>query len=158
MNQALSYDSSSYEGIMNQIIWNNKYILGEGISIFLSVFYNLGIVKVGDLVSREGVFLKSDKILISSFSPSLFFSLMGVLDAIPKEWRSVIKINPYCAPSPMDQTCIELIIAGKVTDLANVSSKLVYNEFRSLKQTPATAKAKILNKYLDLAIDWKKLY
>ena len=73
MNQALSYDSSSYEGIMNQIIWNNKYILGEGISIFLSVFYNLGIVKAGGLVSREGVFLKSDKILISSFSPSLFF-------------------------------------------------------------------------------------
>ena len=34
----------------------------------------------------------------------------------------------------------------------------VYNEFRSLKQTPATAKAKILNKYPDLPIDWKKLY
>ena len=68
---------------------------------------------------------------------------MGVLDAIPKKWRSVIKINPYCASSPMDQTCFELIIAGKVIDLANVSSMLVYNEFRSLKQTPATAKAKI---------------
>ena len=57
---------------------------------------------------------------------------MGVLDANPKEWRSVIKINPYCAPSPMDQTCLELIIVGKVIDLANVSSKLVYNEFRQL--------------------------
>ena len=56
----------------------------------------------------------------------------------------------------MDQTCFELIIAGKVIDLANVS--LIYNEFRLLKQTPATAKAKILNKYPDLAIDWKKLY
>ena len=30
--------------------------------------------------------------------------------------------------------------------------------FACLKQTPATAKAKILNKYPDLAIDWKKLY
>ena len=117
-----NYDSSSYEGIMSQIIWNNKYILSEGKSIFLSVFYNLGILKVGDLVSREGFFLKSDKILISSFSPSLFFSPMGVLDAIPMEWHSVIEINPYCAPSPMDQTCFELIIAGKVIDLANVSS------------------------------------
>ena len=43
-------------------------------------------------------------------------------------------------------------------DLASASSKLIYNEFRSLKQTPATAKAKILNKHPDLAIDWKKLY
>ena len=103
-------------------------------------------------------FLKSDKIRNSSFSPCYSFSLMGVLDAIPKEWRSIIKTNPYCAPSPIDQICFELIIAGKVIDLANVTSKLVYNEFRSLKQTPATAKAKILNKYPDLATDWKKLY
>jgi len=87
--QALSsitnYDSSSYEGLMNQIIWNNKYILSEGKSIFQSVFYNLGILKVGDLVSKEGVFLKSDKILKSSFSPCYSFALMGVfgcLDAL----------------------------------------------------------------------------
>ena len=153
-----NYDSSSYEGIMNQIIWNNKYILSEGKSIFQSVFCNLGILKVGDLVSRDGVLLKSDKIRISSFSPCHSFSLMGVFDAIPKERRSIIKTNPYCAPSAMDQTCFELIIAGKVIDLASASSKLIYNEFRSLKQTPATAKAKILSKYPDLAIDWKKLY
>ena len=145
---------------MNQIIWNNKYILSEGKSIFPSVFYNLGILKVGDLVSREGVFLKSDKILNSSFSPCYSFSLMGILDALPKEWRSIIKTYPYCAPSPMDQTSFELIIPDKVIDLANVTSRWVYNEFGLLKQTPATAKAKILNKYPDLAIaiDWKKLY
>ena len=153
-----NYDSTSYEGIMNQIIWNNKYILSQGKSIFQSFFYNLGILKVGDLVSREGVFLRSDKILNSSFSPCYYFSLMGVLDTIPKKWRSLIKTSHYCAPSPIDQSCFELIIAGKVIDLANVTSKLVYNEFRSLKQTPATAKAKILNKYPDLATDWKKLY
>ena len=29
---------------------------------------------------------------------------------------------------------------------------------RSLKQTPSTAKAKILNKHPDLAVDWKKLH
>ena len=83
---------------------------------------------------------------------------MGVFDAIPKEWHSIIKMNPYCASSPMDQTCFVLKIAGKLIDLANVTSKLVYKEFGSLKQTPATAKANILNKCPDLLIDWKKLY
>lgn len=75
---------------MNQIIWNNKYILSEGKSIFQPVFYNQGILKVGDLVSKEGVFLKGDKILNSSLSPCYSFALMGVFDAIPKEWRSII--------------------------------------------------------------------
>ena len=64
-----NYDSSSYEGIMNQIIWSNKYVLSEGKSIFHSVFYNLGVLKIADLVSRDGILLKSDKILNSSFSP-----------------------------------------------------------------------------------------
>ena len=47
---------------------------------------------------------------------------MGVFDAISKEWRYIIKTNPYCAPSAMDQPRFKLIIAGKMTDLANVTS------------------------------------
>ena len=43
---------------------------------------------------------------------------------------------------------------GKTIDLANITSKLVYREFRSFKQTSA----KILSKYPDLSIDWKRLY
>ena len=149
-----NYDSSSYEGLMNKIIWNNKYIIRQGKSIFQSFFYNLGILKVGDLVSKEGVFLKSDKILNSSLSPCNSFALMGVFDAIPKEWRSIIKMSPYW----MDQTCFELKIADKLINPADVTSKMVYKEFCSLKQTPTTAKAKIWNKYPDLLIEWKKLY
>ena len=63
-----------------------------------------------------------------------------------QESYSTPEVQKICAPSPMDQNCFALIIAGKVIDLANVTLKLVYNEFCSLKQTPATAKAKILNK------------
>ena len=51
---------------MNQIIWNNKYILSEGKSIFQPIFFKQEILKVGDLVSKEGIILKSDKILSSS--------------------------------------------------------------------------------------------
>ena len=95
-----NYGLSSYEGIMNQIIWNNKYILSEGKSFFQLVFYNREILEVGDLVSRDCVFLKSNKILNSSFSPCHSFSLMGVLDAMPKEWRSIIKQTLIVFPRP----------------------------------------------------------
>lgn len=65
-----------------------------------------------------------------------------------------METNLYCAPSPMNQACFELITAGKAIDVANVTTKLVYKEFhRTLKQTPATPKAKILSKYPDLIID-----
>ena len=61
-----NHDSTTYKGIMNQIIWNNKYILSEGKSIFQPIFFKQEILKVGDLVSKEGIILKSDKILSSS--------------------------------------------------------------------------------------------
>ena len=46
---------------MNQIIWNNKYILSEGKSIFQPIYYKQGILKVGNLVSNEGIFSKVTK-------------------------------------------------------------------------------------------------
>lgn len=107
----------------------NNFFLSEGKSIFQLLFYNLGIPKVGCLVSKEDVFLKSDKSLNSPSSPCYSFALLGVFDAIPKEQHSIIKTNPYCAPSSMDQTCFEFIFLGKMIDLANVTSKMVYNEF-----------------------------
>ena len=56
-----------------------------------------------------------------------------------------------CSP-PLDQTFPVLTIAGKTMDLADITSKLVYKEFCSVKQTTATAKAKILSQYPKLFI------
>ena len=53
----------SYQDIMNQVVWNNKYILSLGKSIYQPFFRNHGLNKVGDLVSKDHIFLKSTKIL-----------------------------------------------------------------------------------------------
>ena len=56
-------DVESYGDIMNQVIWNNKNILREGRSIYLPVFHKCGIIKVGDLISNDRAFLKSEKVV-----------------------------------------------------------------------------------------------
>ena len=127
--------------------------MSEGKSIFQPILFKQEIHNVGDLVSKEGIIFKSEIILSSSLSPGYLFALMGVIDAIPNEWRFIIKTNPYCAPSPSDQTCPVSTIAGKTMDLANVTPKSVYRGFRSVRRTTATAKAKILSQYPDLSID-----
>ena len=96
------HDSSSYEGKMNQIIWNNKYIFR---SIFQPVFNNQGVLKVDDLISKEGVFLKSDKILNSSFPwPLLVLCRYGCFDSLPNK-RNCVPYNQnkplFALPSPM---------------------------------------------------------
>ena len=67
----------SYQDIMNQVVWNNKYILGLGKPIYHPFFRNHGLNKVGDLVSKDHIFLKSTKILGAKLTLSQRFVLMG---------------------------------------------------------------------------------
>ena len=124
-----------YEDIMNQLLWNNKYILSEGKSLYHPFFHNAyGISKVGDLVSRDNTFLGSGKILIAKLTPNQYFFLMGVVSAIPNEWRSTIKgKSVYCEPHPCTENSFQVPIGGQMIDLASISSKMVYKEFRSRK-------------------------
>ena len=91
----------SYEDIMNQVVWNNRYVLSEGKSLHYPFFHNIcGISKVGDLVSRDNIFLVSEKVVNAKLTPSQYFLLMGVVSAIPNKWRSTIKgrrahVNPH---------------------------------------------------------------
>ena len=82
---------------------------------------------------------------------------MGIVNAIPRKWRLLIKANSYCAPLPLERTLFQITIAGKLVDPLDVTSKVVYNEFRSHKQTPPTAKAKLMSTHPNLSIEWKRL-
>ena len=43
-------------------------------------------------------------------------------------------------------------------DLSKVTSKLLYNKFKTKKQTPPPPQKKMKSKYPQLAVDWKKIY
>lgn len=62
----------SYEDIMNQLVWNKKYILSEGKSLYHSFLHNTcGISEVGDLVSKDNIFLGSEKVLNAKLQVSI---------------------------------------------------------------------------------------
>ena len=48
------------------------------------------ISKVENLVSKDNIFLGSEKVLNAKLTPSQYFLLMGVVSAKPNEWRSTI--------------------------------------------------------------------
>jgi len=78
-------DVVTYDDIVNQVIWNNKNILSQGKSIYQPLFHKCGIIKVGDLISNDRTFLKSEKVLKAQLSPSQLFVLMGIVNALPSE-------------------------------------------------------------------------
>ena len=148
----------SYEDIMNQFVWNNKYILREGKSLYHAFLHNTcGISKVGDLVSKDNIFPGSEKVLNAKLTPSQYFLLMGVVSAIPNEWRPTIKRKSVHV-DPFIENSFRAPIRDEMFDLSSVSSKTLYREFRSRKEIPPTVQAKFKEEYPSLSIDWKEIY
>jgi len=62
----------TYDDVVNQTIWNNKFILIENKSCYIKHLAVHGIVKIGDLISDNGRFLESEKLLQARLSPVHF--------------------------------------------------------------------------------------
>ena len=82
---------NTYRDVVHQVIWNTKYIIVQKLSTFEKKFYSKGIITVSDLLSDTGVFLKSANELNANLSPLERFKLMAIVDAIPSEWRQIIR-------------------------------------------------------------------
>ena len=80
-----------WEDVVNKILWNNKNITIGKTSIFYKKVMRKGIVTISDLLPDTCVFLKSVNVLNAKLSPVVFFKLTGIVDAIPSEWRLIIK-------------------------------------------------------------------
>ena len=79
-------EACSHEDMMNQLVWNNKYILSNGKSLYRAFFHDTcGIGKVGDLVSKDSIFLGSEKIFNAKLTAGQYFLLLGVVSATPNE-------------------------------------------------------------------------
>jgi len=64
----------SYDDVVNQTIWNNKFILTENKSCYIKHLGVHEIVKIGDLISDNGIFLESEKLLQARLSTVRFLN------------------------------------------------------------------------------------
>ena len=75
----------SFEDIINQFVWNNRYILRKSKSLYHAFLHNTcEISKIGDLVSEDNIFLGSEKVLNAKLTPSQYFLLMGSFSSANK--------------------------------------------------------------------------
>ena len=147
----------SYDDVVNQTIWNDKFILIENKSCYIEHLAVHGIVKIGDLISDNGRFLESEKSLQARLFSVHFFKLMGIVNSIPNKWKLIIKQSQHHICSPSNDT-FQINIENATVNVLKVTSKMLYNEFRRKKQTVIAAQKKIELKYPDLSLEWKDIY
>ena len=80
----------SFQEIVNEIIWNNKFLCVNKKSVFRRDLFSIGLLKIGDLLSCSNTtttFSFTNLLLNSEQS----FFVMSIIDSIPAHWRKIIK-------------------------------------------------------------------
>ena len=124
----------------------------QKLSFFEKHCFSEGIVTVGDLLFDGGVFL-----LNANLSPLERFKLMSIVDALPFEWKRIIRQSAQQPPSHIGDA-FYLKMEDSEVALSKVSSKLLYVAFKSRKQVPPTAQKKFQEKFPQLQTDWREIY
>ena len=146
---------SCYKEIINEIIWNNKFLCYDKKSIYRRDIVNLGFMKIGDLISANNSFSYNTFSLIN---PEQRFFLMSIINSIPTEWRSLIKASTdvtIADPIPSIKT---IKMESGYVPILDLSPKQIYQTFKQQKQIAPTAKQKLTNKYVNVEIEWEKVY
>ena len=84
---------------------------------------------------------------------------MSIINSIPAEWRSLIKVSAnVISANPILITPTIKLPSGNVVPILDISPKQIYQIFLQQKQIAPTAKQKLSNKYSNIDIDWEKTY
>ena len=146
LNEDNSLERGQSSEIANQVIWNNQFICIESKSIYNSRLINLGIVRIRDLYDTRGEFKSYKEPLYSTLTPVEHFLLFSLFNALPEEWRKILKTNKNFISSithDLIQSDFILRIEGKKVNFQNLKSKSLYESFVSKISSVPTAEKNI---------------
>ena len=145
-----------YREIINELIWNNRFLCHDKKSMYRRDIVNLGFIKIGDLIMEDNSFLYGINSLVN---PEQRFFLMSIVNSIPAEWRSFVKVSTdVLVVDPLPNITTIRMESDNLVPILDASSKQIYQLFLRKKQIPPTAKQKITNKYPNAVINWQKVY
>ena len=79
--------------IVNQVLWNNRFICIDSRSVYSEKLLDSGLIKIGNLYDKNGEFKLDKESWRSSLSPVDHFLIFRLLNAFPQEWRKELKLN-----------------------------------------------------------------
>ena len=79
------------QDIKEQLMWNNRFIKINKKSVFYKRLFEAGAIRVSDLFFDNNTLKPFQYWVDKGVKACFFFEWRSVIDAIPKEWRSLIK-------------------------------------------------------------------
>ena len=155
--------TSSFSDIVNQVLWNNRFICIDSRSVYNATLFNAGLIKIGNLYDENGEIRSNKEPWRSSLSPVDHFLIFLLLSAFPLEWRRELKLHKasiYTNTQHQIPSDFFLWVDGTKTSLEMRNSKSLYESFVSkisCKPTAMKKYDKVFNTDT-VHLDWEKIY
>lgn len=120
------------DDVLNQTIWNNKFILIGKKMVYYSKFAEAGFHTLYDFIDDKGNWLKFS-VLGKGFNNIDRLKWYGIINAIPKEWINLIRRSPTI-PTIVKNNEIGCNLLNGFTPLENLKSRNMYKYFISNTQ------------------------
>ena len=91
---------SSYSQVLNEIIWNNKFIRINDRPLYRIKIINKGILKLGDILTSDYKLKSFESMKIVGLTNAGYFLLMGIGNAIPKDCMNLLKSQSVLPSDP----------------------------------------------------------
>ena len=159
----VKWTNETMDGVLEQTIWNNKFILIENKSVYYSSFISIGLVTIGDMLSRTGSFLGFDKLRQKGVTPSEYLQWLGLVHSLPPEWHLLMKnVNslPSCFTAIENKNLenVRVFLDGHSVDVKQLTSKKVYGSFIASRAKEPSSKVRFIEHFSDENLDWKTIY
>jgi len=81
----------SKEDILNQILWNNRFIVVKNKSLYFPKWHNAGIMTVRDITNDQGEFLAIQTMQAKFNLDFIFLEYLNIINSIPFNWKSILR-------------------------------------------------------------------
>ena len=115
--------------IKDQLIWNNRRVKVDKKCVFYKTLFETGAIRVRDLFFDNNTLKPFQFWVDKGVKASLFLEWMTVIDAIPKEWRGLIRNSNFNDTHRIHSTELKLIIGDGKIALQTLKAKSIYNCF-----------------------------
>ena len=134
--------------VLKEIVWNNKFMCINGKPLFRNKVLKKGFLTVRDILSDEGKLKSWSALQSKHLTGAEYFVLMSVFDAIPLEWKTLLKDMP--SNPPRNNECRD--------NTFPTSSKEVYWDPISKIEKSPVSKSKYEQLFPTHDLPWKDIY
>ena len=129
----------SAQDVQKEILWNNRFITIDGKSLWWKGWFNQGILRIRDLLGPAGRILSF--VELRSKYVIQFWSYMSLIDAIPPEWRKLIKTDTYYANMQSEQDNMKVALKREDTliPIDKLTNRQIYNIISEKSVKPPTS-------------------